>query len=215
MTLGENLADNGGIDVAYQAFRQAWDGGQLSDGKQVDKYRLPGVDLSPEALFYVSFGRLWCKSVRPQYAAKLVSKEKGGKMKHALSFVRRLVVCSDPLPILDIYKRALSRSSTCERSAAEFARVLEGIQLSCWKFHEPGDQMSHLVVIVADRCNDANTKRIVHDEPFLVFEKLVSPHDLRPLGPLRSCNFLFFFPAYFSFQYVVWTQEGAFEGMRL
>lgn len=75
LTLGENLADNGGIDVAYQAFREAWDGGPLSGGKQIEHYRLPGIDLSPEALFYVSFGRLWCKAMRPQYAAKTVRKK--------------------------------------------------------------------------------------------------------------------------------------------
>ncbi|KAI7857157.1 hypothetical protein BDC45DRAFT_501810 [Circinella umbellata] len=63
LTLGENLADNGGIAASYQAFQDAWNNEKLS-GKQ--DVRLPGIDLSPEALFYINFARTWCSVARPE-----------------------------------------------------------------------------------------------------------------------------------------------------
>lgn len=77
MTLGENLADNGGLSAAYQAFQQVWSGGGLlTDGAH---YRLPGIDLSPEALFYVSYGRTWCNNMRPEAALRQVRPRRLGR----------------------------------------------------------------------------------------------------------------------------------------
>ncbi|KAI8330426.1 hypothetical protein BC941DRAFT_485542 [Chlamydoabsidia padenii] len=60
MTLGENLADNGGISLAYQV---------LSKSPQL---RLPGIDMSPEALFFINFGRVWCEKDRPERAVQKI-----------------------------------------------------------------------------------------------------------------------------------------------
>ncbi|KAJ8653478.1 hypothetical protein O0I10_010914 [Lichtheimia ornata] len=68
LTLGENLADNGGVAAAYTAFKQAWDQGPLANGTKAEHVKLPGIDLTPEQLFYVSMGRLWCIKSRPEKA---------------------------------------------------------------------------------------------------------------------------------------------------
>ncbi|CAO3616013.1 unnamed protein product [Cunninghamella blakesleeana] len=61
MTLGENLADNGGMSVSFEAFK-----------KEKDHKRLPGVDLTPEQLFFVNFGRIWCSKLRPEKAIERI-----------------------------------------------------------------------------------------------------------------------------------------------
>lgn len=60
MTLGENLADNGGLSLAYEAFSKE------------PQQRLSGLDLSPEALFFINFGRVWCEKSRPERAIQKV-----------------------------------------------------------------------------------------------------------------------------------------------
>ena len=55
LTLGENLADNGGISRALEAWRL-----QHSQNASVD-WRLPGLSAySFDQLFYVSFAQVWC-----------------------------------------------------------------------------------------------------------------------------------------------------------
>ncbi|EDO41501.1 predicted protein [Nematostella vectensis] len=54
-TLDENIADNGGLRLAFQAHRQ-WD-------KENEKQpRLPGLELSRDQLFFLGFAQLWCSS---------------------------------------------------------------------------------------------------------------------------------------------------------
>ncbi|KAG0165707.1 hypothetical protein DFQ28_006795 [Apophysomyces sp. BC1034] len=66
MTLGENLADNGGLSVAYMAYKQA------AKDKSEQK-RLPGLQhLSSDALFFVNFGRMWCTRDRSRMAVQRV-----------------------------------------------------------------------------------------------------------------------------------------------
>ncbi|KAI9314075.1 hypothetical protein BX666DRAFT_1863282 [Dichotomocladium elegans] len=54
MTLGENIADNGGIAVAYEAFRNYWQSNSSAH------MTLPGIDLTPDQLFFVSVPRFFC-----------------------------------------------------------------------------------------------------------------------------------------------------------
>ncbi|CAO3573467.1 unnamed protein product [Mortierella alpina] len=67
LTLGENLADNGGLKKSFEA----WQARFKSDPKG-DKYKnhlLPGLDkYSREQLFYMSFARVWCSQRRPASA---------------------------------------------------------------------------------------------------------------------------------------------------
>ncbi|XP_075426970.1 endothelin-converting enzyme 2 isoform X2 [Ascaphus truei] len=55
-TLGENIADNGGLKAAYHAYK-SW----LQ--KHGEEKRLPGVGLNNHQLFFVGFAQVWC-SVR-------------------------------------------------------------------------------------------------------------------------------------------------------
>ncbi|RCI04345.1 hypothetical protein CU098_003080, partial [Rhizopus stolonifer] len=69
LTLGENLADNGGLRESYLAWKQQYDSDKES--KKYNNVRLPGLDnLTPEQLFFVGFGRVWCNKATPAQAKK-------------------------------------------------------------------------------------------------------------------------------------------------
>merc|ERR1719150_456641 len=58
-TQGENIADNGGIKEAYNAY-QSW----MKRNEQ--EPRLPGfAEYSPEQMFWISAGNTWCSKYRP------------------------------------------------------------------------------------------------------------------------------------------------------
>ncbi|XP_072017423.1 endothelin-converting enzyme homolog isoform X2 [Amphiura filiformis] len=60
LTLGENIADNSGGRIAFQAFKE-W------DKAHPDNRQLPGLtDFSKEQLFYIGFSRVWCNLQTPQ-----------------------------------------------------------------------------------------------------------------------------------------------------
>ena len=70
MTLGENLADNGGVQASYLAFQKL--------KETAPQQSLKGLEqLSPEALFFINFGRIWCRKQRDKTAQQLVSKSNG------------------------------------------------------------------------------------------------------------------------------------------
>uniref|UniRef100_A0A3P9N4L0 Neprilysin n=1 Tax=Poecilia reticulata TaxID=8081 RepID=A0A3P9N4L0_POERE len=60
-TLGENIADNGGIRQAYQAYKKFVE-------RNGEELPLPGIDLSHDQLFFLNFAQIWCGSYRPQQA---------------------------------------------------------------------------------------------------------------------------------------------------
>jgi predicted metalloendopeptidase len=60
LTLGENIADFGGIKQAHRAF-VTWSGTHGIDPKQ----RAIG-ELTREQLFFVAFGQLWCTTSTPE-----------------------------------------------------------------------------------------------------------------------------------------------------
>lgn len=55
-TLGENIADNGGLKAAYRAYVK------LLKEKKAQPNRLPAVHLTTQQLFFVSFAQVWCSS---------------------------------------------------------------------------------------------------------------------------------------------------------
>lgn len=66
MTLGENLADNGGLSASFLAYKK------LQETKPDPV--LQGLEqLSPDALFFVNFGRVWCRKQREKVALQMVS----------------------------------------------------------------------------------------------------------------------------------------------
>jgi endothelin-converting enzyme/putative endopeptidase len=55
LTLGENVADNGGARIALMALT----GALGPDRKTIDGY-------TPEQRFFLSFGQIWCENMRPE-----------------------------------------------------------------------------------------------------------------------------------------------------
>lgn len=64
-TLGENIADNGGIRQAYQAYRNY----VKEHGEEPP---LPGIDLSHDQLFFLNFAQVWCGTHRPEQAVNSI-----------------------------------------------------------------------------------------------------------------------------------------------
>ncbi|CAH1795599.1 unnamed protein product [Owenia fusiformis] len=65
-TQGENIADNGGLKQALSAYRN-W--AKRQDGRENG---LPGLALSNEQLFFLSFAQIWCGKERPEQLIKRV-----------------------------------------------------------------------------------------------------------------------------------------------
>ncbi|XP_054769167.2 neprilysin-like [Lytechinus pictus] len=59
-TLGENIADNGGLKEAFMAYRHSVE----AMGKE--EPLLPGINLTHNQIFFLSFGQLWCGLHRDQ-----------------------------------------------------------------------------------------------------------------------------------------------------
>ncbi|XP_069474514.1 neprilysin [Ambystoma mexicanum] len=64
-TLGENIADNGGIRQAYQAYENYVN----KNGKEK---LLPGIDMNHKQLFFLNFAQVWCGTYRPEYAVNSI-----------------------------------------------------------------------------------------------------------------------------------------------
>uniref|UniRef100_A0AAQ5ZUA7 Neprilysin n=1 Tax=Amphiprion ocellaris TaxID=80972 RepID=A0AAQ5ZUA7_AMPOC len=64
-TLGENIADNGGIRQAYQAYKNY----VKQHGEEPP---LPGIDLSHDQLFFLNFAQVWCGTYRPEQAVNSI-----------------------------------------------------------------------------------------------------------------------------------------------
>ncbi|XP_059477027.1 neprilysin-4-like [Neocloeon triangulifer] len=58
-TQGENIADNGGMEQAFQAYQQF----VKENGPE---QKLPGLDYTPEQIFFLGFASVWCESSSPE-----------------------------------------------------------------------------------------------------------------------------------------------------
>ncbi|XP_041355707.1 endothelin-converting enzyme 2-like isoform X1 [Gigantopelta aegis] len=63
-TLGENIADNGGLKAAFTAYK-------MNNHAQMEK-KLPAIGLTNDQVFFVSFAQVWCSYYRPAYAKQSV-----------------------------------------------------------------------------------------------------------------------------------------------
>ena len=63
LTLGENIADNGGLHVSYLAMQNA------IAKKQVNKEQMDGF--TPEQRFFLAYAAVWASNIRPQAALQL------------------------------------------------------------------------------------------------------------------------------------------------
>merc|ERR1712170_48060 len=61
LTLGENIADNGGLKTAYYAYK-SW----LSEHGSMPELPLPGLNHTHDQLFFLSFAQVWCSASTPQ-----------------------------------------------------------------------------------------------------------------------------------------------------
>ncbi|XP_041127018.1 neprilysin-like isoform X2 [Polyodon spathula] len=64
-TLGENIADNGGIRQSYQAYQN-----YINNHGKEDL--LPGIGLNHKQLFFLNFAQVWCGTYRPEYAVNSI-----------------------------------------------------------------------------------------------------------------------------------------------
>ncbi|KAM9230967.1 Neprilysin [Leptosomus discolor] len=64
-TLGENIADNGGVRQAYKAYENF----VKKHGKEK---RLPGLEMNHKQLFFLNFAQVWCGTYRPEYAVNSI-----------------------------------------------------------------------------------------------------------------------------------------------
>jgi putative endopeptidase len=62
LTLGENLADLGGLNIAYEAFKKTEQG---KSGKKIDGF-------TPDQRFFLSWAQVWRKNILPESAAQLI-----------------------------------------------------------------------------------------------------------------------------------------------
>ncbi len=62
LTLGENLADLGGINIAYEAFKKTEEG---KSNKKIDGF-------TPDQRFFLSWAQVWRSNILPDFAAQLV-----------------------------------------------------------------------------------------------------------------------------------------------
>jgi predicted metalloendopeptidase len=61
LTLGENIADNGGARIALMALHQLMAGTNQDPTKKIDGY-------TPDQRFFLAFGRSWCDVRTPEFS---------------------------------------------------------------------------------------------------------------------------------------------------
>ncbi|XP_070560617.1 membrane metallo-endopeptidase-like 1 [Ptychodera flava] len=66
-TLGENIADNGGLKEAYRGYRKMVE--ETMDGEEL---RLPGIDLTQDQMLFVNFAQMWCSKYTEQGARNAI-----------------------------------------------------------------------------------------------------------------------------------------------
>lgn len=68
LTLGENIADNGGIRESFQAYRKL----VAEKHKGNEEKPLPGLGFTPNQLFFLNAAQVWCGIIRPKEAVRRV-----------------------------------------------------------------------------------------------------------------------------------------------
>jgi putative endopeptidase len=89
LTLGENLADLGGINVAYEAFKKTDEG---KSNKKIDGF-------TPDQRFFLSWAQIWRSNILPDFQAQLVLTDP-----HSPGMYR----CNGPLQNLDAWYAAFN-----------------------------------------------------------------------------------------------------------
>ncbi|XP_070502213.1 endothelin-converting enzyme homolog isoform X4 [Chironomus tepperi] len=69
-TLGENIADNGGLKSAYHAFLNS-----KKNLRPSDLHPLPGLNMTHEQLFFISFAQVWCSAITDETISLQIEKD--------------------------------------------------------------------------------------------------------------------------------------------
>uniref|UniRef100_G1MSZ8 Membrane metalloendopeptidase like 1 n=1 Tax=Meleagris gallopavo TaxID=9103 RepID=G1MSZ8_MELGA len=86
-TLGENIADNGGVRQAYKAYLKWLE----QEGKEP---KLPGLNLSHKQLFFLNFAQVWCGSYRPEYASQSIKTDVHSPLKYRWVYLLGSILCT-------------------------------------------------------------------------------------------------------------------------
>jgi len=101
LTLGENLADAGGLTAAFQSWQRR--------ERKVPGKLLPGLqEYTKEQLFFLSFGNVWCGKVRPAEMARRVYSDP-----HSPNYARIVGTVANSRAFRESFKCA-QREATCE-----------------------------------------------------------------------------------------------------
>lgn len=60
LTLGENIADNGGVKASFRAYKK-----YVKD-HNIKTMTLPGLSYTSDQLFFVGFAHIWCRKIQPK-----------------------------------------------------------------------------------------------------------------------------------------------------
>ncbi len=89
LTLGENLADLGGLNIAYEAFKKTEEG---KSDKKIDGF-------TPDQRFFLSWAQIWRVNILPESAAQLVLTDP-----HSPGMYR----CNGPVSNIDAWYKAFN-----------------------------------------------------------------------------------------------------------
>jgi putative endopeptidase len=89
LTLGENLADLGGLNIAYEAFKKTEQG---KSSEKIDGF-------TPDQRFFLSWAQVWRNNVLPDYAAQLIVVDSHSPGMHR---------CNGPLANIDAWYNAFN-----------------------------------------------------------------------------------------------------------
>ncbi|KAH8383972.1 hypothetical protein KR009_011554, partial [Drosophila setifemur] len=97
-TNDENIADNGGLQQSLAAYRRYMKHLQISDEANEPRIeRMPGLDLSPEQLFFLGFAQLWCADYKEEHLWDEL------KEKHTINRYRVLGAISNSQDFAQVY----------------------------------------------------------------------------------------------------------------
>ncbi len=89
LTLGENLADLGGLNIAYEAFKKTEEG---KSDKKIDGF-------TPDQRFFLSWAQVWRSNITPEFGAQLIMVDP-----HSPGMYR----CNGPLTNIDAWYNAFN-----------------------------------------------------------------------------------------------------------
>ncbi|XP_039492902.1 membrane metallo-endopeptidase-like 1 [Drosophila santomea] len=117
-TRNENIADAGGLRAALAAYRshmkQLQRSGEENEALAPKNEQMPGLDLSPEQLFFLGFAQLWCADYQPEHYWQELTDE------HTVDKYRVLGAVSNNDDFAEVYKCPLGSPM---HSKAESCRI--------------------------------------------------------------------------------------------